>query len=210
MIVLHDEMIKKINKLKKSPISKVVKRRLSEFRQLNKKGNDEWFSELCFCILTANSRAATAIDIQEDLKCRGFLNNSRSEIRDCIKKNKHRFHNNKARFILEATKYKNIKDILKKEKEPREWLVKNIKGIGWKESSHFLRNVGCFNYAILDRHIIRLMYEHNYIKQTPKSLSKNTYLAIEEKFKDIANKLDMDPAELDLYMWYIKTGRVLK
>ena len=54
------------------------------------------------------------------------------------------------------------------------------------------------------------MYEHNYIKQTPKSLSKNTYLAIEEKFKDIANKLDMDPAELDLYMWYIKTGRVLK
>ncbi len=205
-----NQLIEKIKKLKRLPISKTVDQRLKEFKELGKKGNDDWFCELGFCILTANSRASTALAIQDELGIDGFLRKSKEGICDCIKKNKHRFHNNKARYIVEARRFRNIKDILKKEKNQREWLVKNIKGLGWKESSHFLRNVGCIDYAILDRHIIRLMHEQGYINQMPKSLSKDSYLVIEIKFKEIAKELNMSCAELDLYMWYIKTGKVLK
>ncbi|GAJ17855.1 unnamed protein product, partial [marine sediment metagenome] len=29
----------------------------------------------------------------------------------------------------------------------REWVVKNFKGLGYKEASHFLRNIGYKNFA---------------------------------------------------------------
>jgi len=205
-----NKLIKKIKKLKQSPISKTVDKKLKEFKELAKKGNDDWFCELCFCILTANSKASTALSIQEELGANGFLRKPQDSLCNCIKGKKHRFHNNKAKYIIEARKHKKIKEILKKEKEPREWLVKNIKGLGWKESSHFLRNVGHFDYAILDRHIIKSLHEQGYIKQKSKSLSKNSYFAIEKQFRDIACELGMTSAELDLYMWYIQTGQVLK
>ena len=43
------------------------------FYELNKKNNLEWFNKLCFCILTANSKAATAIKIQIEMSHDGFL-----------------------------------------------------------------------------------------------------------------------------------------
>ena len=92
----------------------------------------------------------------------------------------------------------------------REWLVKNIKGLGYKEASHFLRNVGFCNLAILDRHIINLLIENGLLKEKPKSLTKKIYLEIEERFMALAGSLKMSAAELDLYMWYIKAGEVLK
>ncbi len=88
--------------------------------------------------------------------------------------------------------------------------MKNIKGIGYKEASHFLRNVGYKNIAILDRHIINLMLEYGLIEEKPKTLSRKIYLSIEKKLKIIADRLNMPMAELDLYMWYMKTGEVLK
>jgi N-glycosylase/DNA lyase len=193
--------------LKNPAIEKIVNLRLKEFAS-----NKKWFSELCFCILTANSKAQTAINIQNELGTKGFLNLSQKNLSSVIKKNKHRFHNNKAKYIIEARKFSNIKEILRNldEFESREWLVKNIKGIGYKESSHFLRNVGYKNLAILDRHILNFMKENNYIEEIPKSLNKNNYLEIENKFNLIARNLKMDSAELDLYMWHIKTGNVLK
>lgn len=202
-------LIKTVKELKKSKVKKTIEKRLSSFKALDKKGNNDWFCELCFCILTANSKAKTALSIQEELGSRGFLCKSKESICKCIKRNKHRFHNIKTKYIVEARKYKNIKDILKKEKEPREWLVKNIKGLGYKESSHFLRNVGFTDYAILDRHILNVMNENKLIKK-PKTLNKRIYLEIEGKFKLLAKKIKMSSAELDLYMWYLKTGKVLK
>jgi len=200
-------MIKSVLKLKSSEIKKIVNIRLKEFEN-----NKEWFSELCFCILTANSRAQTAINIQNELRTKGFLNLSQEELSRVIKNNKHRFHNNKSRYIVEARKFSHIKDILinLSELEAREWLIKNVKGIGYKESSHFLRNIGYKNLAILDRHILNLMKEKNYIKKIPTPLSKKNYLDIENKFNMIAKGLEMNSAELDLYMWYLKTGKILK
>ncbi len=207
-----------VKKLRKSEIKQTVDRKLRIFSYFNKKDNKEWFGEMCFCILTANSKAKTAIAIQKELTASGFCTLCLDDVRDAIIRNKHRFHNNKAKFIVEARKHMNVKDLIKKiaddDKEgqmaAREWLVQNIKGLGYKEASHFLRNIGYFDLAILDRHILNLMKEDGIINEKPKSLSKKIYLEIEEKFKQLAKELGMSCAELDLYMWYMKTGEVLK
>jgi len=205
-------LINQINKLRKNEIKQVMKKRLQEFESFKNKKNNDWFSELCFCILTANSRAKTAINIQNELKSGGFINKNKKELSQTIKNNKHRFHNNKAKYIICSREHMDIKDKLKNFSEfnAREWLVKSIKGLGYKEASHFLRNTGAKNLAILDRHILNLMIENNLINEKPKILNKKNYLEIERKFNELAEQLNMNPAELDLYMWYMKTGEVLK
>ena len=211
-----NSLINKIKSLQQSNLKDTISIRLKEFESFKDKGNDEWFSELCFCLLTANSRAHTAIKIQNQLGAKGFLEYNESNISNSIATNNHRFPNMKAKFIIEARKFLHIKSIInnlinqKNEGEAREWLVENVKGIGYKEASHFLRNVGYKNLAILDRHILNLMLENSVIPEKPKTLNKKLYLEIEQKFKEIASQLNMSLAELDLYMWYIKTGEVLK
>ena len=198
-----------IEKLRKS-IGKKVQKRLKEFSEV-----EDWFSELCFCILTANSRAKSAIEIQKEMGGCGFRERSCDEVRDCIKKNKHRFHNNKAKCIVEAREHEDIKEKVKSivadkgEKAARAWLARNVKGIGYKEASHFMRNVGYRNLAILDRHIINVMHENGIIDK-PKSLTVTKYLEIESEFEKLAKKYGISCAELDLYLWYMKTGEVLK
>lgn len=207
-----------VKRLRKSKVRADVEKKLRIFSDFNRKNNREWFGEMCFCILTANSKAKTAIAIQKELTASGFCTLCFEDVRDAIIRNKHRFHNNKARFIVEARRHLNIKDLIKKtadkgtegQLEAREWLVKNIKGLGYKEASHFLRNIGYLELSILDRHILNLMKDDGIIKERPKSLTKKTYLEIEHKFRKLANKLGMSCAELDLYMWYMKTGFVLK
>jgi len=194
----------------------IVELRLNEFRDFKNKKNDEWFSELCFCLLTANSRASSAIAIQKELGFSGFSSAEHEKIVETIKRNKHRFHNNKAKYIVEARKHVQIKDFIQElvdERgvlEAREWLVDNVKGLGYKEASHFLRNVGFDGVAILDRHIINLMIEHELLKEKPKSLNRINYLLIEQELNKFAEHMGMTPAELDLSMWYLKTGNVLK
>ncbi|MBN2880989.1 N-glycosylase/DNA lyase [Candidatus Woesearchaeota archaeon] len=202
-----------IIKLQNSNIRIEVEKRLKEFSSFAKKSNDEWFSELCFCILTANSKAVTGIKIQQELGANGFLNKSEKEICKVIQDNKHRFHNNKSSYIVQAREFKNIKNLVKKSKDTlsiRNWIAENIKGIGYKEASHFLRNIGKKDIAILDRHILNLFKEYGLINEKPKTLTKKIYLEIEKIFLDLAEKLKMNGAELDLYMWYLKTNKILK
>ena len=196
-------------------VKKVIDSRLNEFSSFATKSEEEWFSELCFCLLTANSKASTAISLQNDLGFKGFAGLSEPELVEQIKSHKHRFHNTKASRIVLARKYldikKTIQNIVKSngQSEAREWLVKNVHGLGYKESSHFLRNTGHENLAILDRHILNLMHEHKLISEI-KPLNAKTYLATESHFNSLASQLKMSPSRLDLCMWYIRTGKVLK
>ncbi len=91
----------------------------------------------------------------------------------------------------------------------REWLVKTVKGFGMKESSHFLRNVGYESLAIIDFRIIDVLHRYGLIER-PKTMSRKKYLEIEEVLRQLAQKVGMSLAELDLYLWYMETGKILK
>jgi N-glycosylase/DNA lyase len=206
-----EELIKKIQILKNSDISNVIKGRIDEFKSINKKSNDELFKEMCFCLLTANYNAEKSIIIQNEIgEC--FLNDTREDLCNKLKKYGHRFPNARAEYICGSLKHKdNLKEIVKfhDKKALRDWFVNNIKGLGYKEASHFLRNIGFNDYAIIDFHIIDILTEYDIIKK-PKSLTKNKYLEIEETLRKIAFKTDLTLAELDLYLWYMETGKILK
>jgi len=204
------ELTKIIKRLKRSEIGKMVERRVKEFEE--NKSSDRIFEELCFCILTANFNAERAIRIQEKIG-NGFLTFSQEKLAEELKKLGHRYPKTRARYIAEARKYKNsLKKIInsfKDERKLREWLVKNIKGIGYKEASHFLRNVGFKNLAIIDFHILKLLTKHK-LARKPKTLTRKKYLEIERKLRRMAKKLNLSLAELDLYLWYLETGKILK
>jgi len=207
-----DTLARSIEKLKSSVVSELVVGRMREFKELGRKGNEVWFSELCFCILTANSTARLGMKIQEELGD-GFLTLSKKELTRRLKEFGHRFYNKRADFIVSARKFERMKDIITKfsgAQRAREWLVENVDGIGWKEASHFLRNVGFDDVAILDRHILALIREYGLIERAPRTLTRRRYLEIEHKLKELAERVGLSLAELDLYMWYLKTGQVLK
>jgi N-glycosylase/DNA lyase len=208
------ELIKQIKELKKSQIGKDIEKRLNEFSSIGKKGSNDWFVELCFCLLTANTSAELGLRIQNEFGFRGFTSClTEIALAKKLKAAKYRFYNRRAHFIFLACRYKeDIKEILLPMDyiERREWLVLNIKGIGYKESSHFLRNIGFFDYAILDKHIIRLLHDSKLISKVPDSLNRNRYMEYEEILSKICDKVGMSQGELDMYLWYIKTGQVLK
>ena len=79
---------------------KLISTRYNEFQEFFQKSNEEWFSELCFCILTANSQAKRAIEIQNFLGAKGFLENTEAQLAQVIRSHGHRFHNNKAKYIM--------------------------------------------------------------------------------------------------------------
>ncbi|WP_292488028.1 N-glycosylase/DNA lyase [Methanohalobium sp.] len=208
------DLIRIVEDLKADDISETVDKRILEFESLYKKGNKEWFNELCFCLLTANSSARLGIDIQNYMKKNdGFLTYDQKELSTVLKQMGHRFYEKRAEFIILARN--NAADIrdritsMENEFTAREWIVKNIKGIGYKESSHFLRNVGYKHLAILDKHILRILSNSGLI-EVPKTLTRKKYYNIEQVFNSIAEEADLTPAELDLYLWYTQTGEVLK
>lgn len=203
----------KINELRRGKTGRLVARRMREFKDLGRRGNEEWFSELCFCILTANSTARLGMKIQRELGSEGFLTLPLVELRHRLKAMGHRFPNTRARFIVKARGFRNIKSIIERFMDTgraREWLAENVKGVGYKESSHFLRNVGFDDVAILDRHVLSVLHEYGLIDEVPSSLTRGRYLKIEKKLKGLARKFGLSLGELDLYLWYLKTGEVLK
>jgi len=93
----------------------------------------------------------------------------------------------------------------------REWLVNNIKGIGYKEASHFLRNIGFGkNIAILDRHILRNLKHFGAIEEIPKSIGRERYMQIEKNMAEFAREVDIPISHLDLLLWYKETGEIFK
>lgn len=204
-------LIKKINDLKNSEIKSTINKRINEFKKIRKSSASEIFSELCFCLLTANFQAEKSIKIQKEIS--EYIESSSEEVlAKKLKELGHRFWPQRAKRIVEARAHKNeLYSKINKlpEKEIREWILKNINGLGMKESSHFLRNIGYTNLAIIDFHILDLLEENNLIV-TPKTLSKNKYEEIEIILNNLAKKVDLNLAELDLYLWYIETGKILK
>lgn len=208
------ELSVKLENLKRLDVRDVVRDRLERFSEVGEADDERWFSELSFCVLTANSSAKLGIEIQNKVGTRGFIELPPSELEATLKKLGHRFYRTRAEYIVEDRQYSdNIKKIVtdfSKSRDAREWLAENVKGIGYKEGSHFLRNVGYENLMILDRHVLRILDEWNVIDQVPKTLTRKRYLSIEGQVEDLAENVNLNLAEIDLYIWYMDTGKILK
>ncbi len=207
-----EKLLELVSHLKNSDVKKRVDSRMKELSTNGKNGNISIFKELCFCLMTANYDAQKAIIIQEKIGD-GFLSLSEIDLATKLKKLGYRYPNVRAKYIVEARKHKdilsNILQTYESDKERREWFERKVKGLGLKESSHFLRNIGYSDCAIIDFHIIDILVRYKIIKK-PKTLNRKNYLRIEKTLKTIANKLNITLAELDFYLWYLETGKVLK
>jgi len=213
-ISLHS--LKRIYELKRGEILG----RLKEFKEIWVKGRDEEiFEELSFCIFTPQSKAKACCSAIDRLKTTGLLlRGSGREIAERI--NDVRFKNKKAAYLVKAREFfsrngkVNIKSALsqfKDSQECREWLVKNITGLGYKEASHFLRNIGFGeNMAILDRHVLKNLKNLKVISEVPESLSKARYLNIEKRMAAFSEQIRIPLSHLDLVLWYKETGEILK
>lgn len=96
--------------------------------------------------------------------------------------------------------------------ELRDWLVKEkgIKGLGYKEASHFLRKIGFRGYAILDKHVLNCLFELKIIDNPKPPNTRDRYLSTESALKSFSEQAGIDFDEMDLVLWSIKTGEILK
>ncbi len=207
-----DELIKKIERLRNDPIRNLIDMKMSEFVSVGQKNSNQIFKELCFCFMTANFNAEKSIKMQNAIGD-GFLHLPEDELAKRLTELGHRFPNARARFMILARPHKDtIKETLSSfstDQEKREWIVKTFTGIGMKEASHFLRNIGHKNLAIIDFHIVDLLVREGLVER-PKTMTPKKYLEIEKVLEDLCNKTGLCQGELDLYLWYEETGKVFK
>jgi N-glycosylase/DNA lyase len=203
-----------INELKENydRLKDKIKDRIKEFHK--KKGEDVYL-ELLFCILTPQSKAKICWNCILSLEKEDLFTLDKERIKKHLKGV--RFHNNKSNYIENAIKFiKENRDLYEKLKEMdengrREYIMKNIKGIGLKEASHFLRNIGLGeNLAILDRHILKNLLRLNVIEKIPRTLTRKRYFEIEKKMIEFSKYIGISMEELDLLLCFKETGEVFK
>ncbi|MBM3235183.1 N-glycosylase/DNA lyase [Candidatus Poribacteria bacterium] len=215
-----EQNAQEIMKLKRQyePKKLMIKARLKEFESIMEKGDEAIFEELCFCLFTAGSSARTglkSVDAIRDI----LMTGSAEEMAERLK-GIHRYGKRRAEYVVLARDFfqKTLGFKLKKtigsygdNKEAlRDFFVRNIKGLGYKEASHFLRNIGFKGYAILDRHILRNLCRWGVTAETASPGSKKKYLEIEAKMRDFAHEIGIDFDDLDLLFWSNETGEILK
>jgi len=210
-----------------------------------KKTNEEVFYDLCFTILAPQTKFQNNIKVIQKLKELDFYYFGEAyegycgieQIEEILKPV--RFYKNKTKYLLEAKKkFPEILDVINDRVmigtittkigglpkltsitfyDKREWLIANVKGMGYKTSSHFLRNIGDTTCAIIDTHIIKFLAEElcvtfgltyeDAVKEFRKQATrKEGYLGLEKLFQNIAKQNGLSCAELDSYLWKFYSG----
>lgn len=199
---------------------KAIESRLAEFRKICLQGDAVIFEELCFCIVTAGSSARMGMKTIAAL--RDILpEGSEAELQERACAHRLRFWRIKPSYICHTREYlrrhcgMRLRELLQSfadSGERRDFFARNrnIKGIGYKEASHFLRNIGFGGYAILDKHIVNSLRELGVINKGIKPTTRKGYLAIEKKLIRFSQDIGIDMDHLDLLLWSRKTGEILK
>ncbi|MDT5121873.1 MAG: N-glycosylase/DNA lyase [Acidobacteriota bacterium] len=183
-------------------------------------GSDErLWEELVYCIFTAGASARMGLRSVEAVR-HLLLTGDQAALTQALQ-GVHRYPAARPGYIVVTREYlhedcgmrlrerlESFDDALAR----RDWLARErrIKGLGYKEASHFLRNVGFGGYAILDKHILRSLAELGVIKSPEPPTTRLRYLETEERLRQFAHDVVIDFDELDLVLWSMKTGEVLK
>jgi N-glycosylase/DNA lyase len=212
-----------IEELHKTHVEKreAIRARLAEFEAIMLGGDDErLFEELVFCIFTAGASARMGLSSIERIRPHLFKAGQKRLTRLLL--GAHRYPNARAGYVVHT------RDFLKRDcglrirerldsfgddvEARRDFFAKNpgVKGIGYKEASHYLRNIGYRGYAILDKHILRTLYEVGVIDSPDPPGAKKKYLAVEDRMRKFAEGIRINIDELDLLLWSNKTGVILK
>ncbi len=197
-----------------------INARLAEFRSVWREGtNARLWEELVFCIFTAGASARMGLRSVEAV--RHLLDEGSHEELTKALTGVHRYPAARPGYIVVTRDYlreecdMRLREKLLSFSDPlarRDWLAKEkrIKGLGYKEASHFLRNIGLSGYAILDKHILRSLHELGVIESPQPPSTRAKYLATEERLKRFSDDAQIDFDELDLVLWSMKTGEILK
>ncbi len=197
-----------------------IQARLADFRAVGRGSDERLFEELCFAILAIQSSARRSDAAVRALVREGLLWNAGPEEIAGFLRHRTRFHNHKAAYIVRARdrffppggpNLRSTLDAFPGPEDARAWLVAEVDGLGFKEASHFLRNIGRGeDLAILDRHILRNLVRHRVIARLPRSLTPNRYLVIEARLRVFAKAVGASVGELDLLWWSRQTGEIFK
>ncbi|HEY0321532.1 MAG TPA: hypothetical protein VGC66_11280 [Pyrinomonadaceae bacterium] len=197
-----------------------IRARLAEFRRVwVLKSDARLWEELVFCIFTAGASARMGLRSIEAI--RHLLEEGNQEEIAAALQSRHRYPNARSGYIAVTREYlradcgMRLYERLEGFPSPlerRDWLAREprIKGLGYKESSHFLRNIGYKGYGILDKHILRSLAELGVIETPQPPTTRARYLETEERLKSFARDIRIDFDELDLVLWSMKTGEILK
>lgn len=197
-----------------------IRDRLAEFEKIGRTASDErLFEELTFCIYTAGASARMGLRCVESVRP-VLMSGSLQDIQRALQ-HRHRWPDGRGAYVYETREYLReccglrMRELLAgfaTADERRDFFAANrgVRGLGYKEASHFLRNIGYRGYAILDKHILARLAEFGVIESPKPPSTKKRYLEKEAKLKQFAETVGIDFDELDLLLWFTKTGEILK
>ena len=197
-----------------------IRQRLGEFESVWMSGTDaRLWEEMVYCFFTGGCSAR--MGLRSVSAVRELLENGDQPELARALTGVHRYPNARSRYIVASREFlrehcgmklRNKLESFDCRFDRRDWLVreKGIKGLGYKEASHFLRNIGFGGYAILDKHVLRCLHELKIIDDPKPPNTRSKYLTVEEKLKQLAEDARIDFDELDLVLWSMKTGEILK
>lgn len=197
-----------------------IRQRIAEFDAIWESGTDEkLWEEMVYCFFTGGCSARMGLNSVEAVRPI-LLTGTHDELMNKLV-GKHRYPRARSGYIVASRDFlqehcgMRLREKLKSfddHFERRDWLVKEkrIKGLGYKEASHYLRNIGLKGYAILDKHILRSLAELKIISDPKPPNTRLKYLTVEKELQKLAVRLKIDFDELDLVLWSLKTGEILK
>jgi N-glycosylase/DNA lyase len=201
---------------------KEIRARLLEFHQVWRTASDaRLWEEMVYCIFTAGASAKMGLRSVEAIRPLLARGEQQEMTTALIAAGAHRFPNSRPGYVVITRDYlqesfsMRLRERLKGLRDPlerRDWLATEprIKGLGYKEASHYLRNIGFKGYSILDKHILRCLAELGVIDSPRPPTNRNRYLETEAAMRQFAADVGIDFDELDLLLWSMKTGEILK
>ena len=179
------------------------------------------WEEMVYCIFTAGASAKMGLRSVEAVRPLLAKGQRQAMTRALVAAGAHRFPNARPAYVVTTRDYlqssfsMRLRERLNSFRDPferRDWLATEprIKGLGYKEASHYLRNVGFKGYSILDKHIVRCLAELGVIDSPKPPANRQRYLETESRMRQFAAATGIDFDELDLVLWSMKTGEILK